>query len=44
MGDFDERLVETLIVLIPNVDVPLLMAQFRPISLCNIFYKLITKV
>ena len=41
---FDERLAETLTILIPKVDVPLRMAQFRLISLCNIVYKLITKV
>ena len=43
-GHFDERLAETLVVLIPKVDVPQRLAQFQPISLCNVTYKLITKV
>ena len=33
-----------LIVLIPMVEVPLRMAQFCLVSLCNILYKPITKV
>ena len=34
----------TLIALIPKVDNPSSTAQFRPISLCNSFYKIIAKI
>ena len=43
-GLFDERLLETLIVLTPKIEVPTLFSHFRPISLCNVVYKLISKV
>ena len=33
-----------LIALIPKVDNPSSTAQFRPISLCNSFYKIISKI
>ena len=35
---------ETTIVMIPKVDNPEIVAQFRPISLCNVVYKVISKV
>lgn len=43
-GDFNPSLADTLIALIPKVDCPTKFKEFRPISLCNIVYKLIIKV
>jgi len=43
-GFFDERLNETKICLIPKTERPRKMAEFRPISLCNVSYKVISKV
>ena len=44
LGSFDLAMAETLTVLIPKEDQPSIMKDFRPISLCNVIYKFITKV
>ena len=36
--------METLIWLIPKVENPSSTSHFRPISLCNVAYKILTKV
>lgn len=41
---FDQRLNETNICLIPKTDRPFEMTEFRPISLCNVCYKIISKI
>ncbi|XP_023645887.1 uncharacterized protein LOC111832631 [Capsella rubella] len=43
-GIFDRRLSKTNICLIPKVERPTRMSELRPISLCNVGYKIISKV
>lgn len=44
VGKADPRLLETLLILIPKVEDPLRFKDLRPINLCNMAYKVITKV
>ena len=41
---FPPTLAETLIIPIPKVDNPTTLKEFLPISLCNVFFKIIPKV
>lgn len=43
-GTLDEHLIDTNIVLIPKKKCPMLMTDLRLISLCNMVYKIISKV
>jgi hypothetical protein len=43
-GVIPEGWNDTTVVLIPKVDDPELITQYRPISLCNVIYKIISKM
>ncbi|KAL0294302.1 UNVERIFIED_CONTAM: hypothetical protein Sangu_3221500 [Sesamum angustifolium] len=44
MGKLLKQVNATLLTLIPKVIAPSLVADFRPISCCNVIYKIITKI
>ena len=43
-GYIDDKIAETLLVLIPKENNPTRLKNFRPISLCNVIFIVITKV
>jgi hypothetical protein len=43
-GVIPDRWNDTTVVLIPKIDNPNLVTQYRPISLCNVIYKIISKM
>lgn len=43
-GHINKGLAETLIVPIPMVDNPITFRDFRPINLCNVLLKVVSKV
>ena len=43
-GNLLRTINETIISLIPKVDNPVVLTNFRPISLCTVLYKIISKI
>lgn len=43
-GQMDKGINYTYIFLIPKIKYPLTASDYKPISLCNVVYKLISKV
>lgn len=44
LGVLPQSLNDVLIVLLPKIGKPELITQFRPVSLCNVLFKIITKM
>ena len=44
MGSMPKEVNSSLIVLIPKISNPTFVNHFRPISLCNVIYKIISKL
>lgn len=44
MESFHKELNATTIALVPKLDTPLKVSDFRPIACCNVLYKCISKV
>ncbi|CAN1319739.1 Transposon TX1 uncharacterized 149 kDa protein [Linum perenne] len=42
-GELPSEVHNTDIILIPKVDVPITMKDMRPISLCNVLYRIVSK-
>lgn len=43
-GEFDDQVTDTNIVLVPKKSSPATVSDLRPISLCNVVYKVVSKV
>ncbi|XP_071933546.1 uncharacterized protein [Coffea arabica] len=43
-GHLLQAINETIITLIPKVESPISVSQYRPISLCNVMYRIISKI
>lgn len=42
-GSYVREVNQTMLTMIPKVDQPTLVTEFRPISLCTVLYKIVSK-